>query len=53
MKNIIDFYFDGIVDANNSKTLTLYGTNLDSLDDIDQLLATRITELYFSTNDLD
>lgn len=52
-ENNIDFFFDGIADAKNLETLTLYGTNLDSLDDIDQLSETSITELYLSANNLE
>jgi len=51
--NLIEFRFDGISNAKNLESLTLYGTGLVTLDDIDQLSHTSVKELYISANKLE
>jgi Leucine-rich repeat (LRR) protein len=51
--NFITFKFDGIRQLKNLKVLDLSSTGLDSLENIDQLKATPITELYMSSNNIE
>jgi Leucine-rich repeat (LRR) protein len=51
--NFITFKFDGIRNLKNLQVLDLTSTGLDSLDNVDQLRQTSISELYMSSNNID
>ncbi len=51
--NFIQFEFDGIFMAKNLRVLDLSSTGLRSLENIDELSGTSITELYLNSNSID
>ena len=51
-ENFINFQFDGITKAKNLKELNLYSTNLNSLENIEQLQETSIRKLILSSNNI-